>query len=75
MVCERANRRRNHCDASADEYEKLANVASLNNTVQRSDFFPAGYHATELANVQPGDSKVIYGAGPVEPYGSALCKH
>ena len=30
-----------------------------------SDIFPTGYHATELANVQVGDSVVIYGAGPV----------
>jgi threonine dehydrogenase-like Zn-dependent dehydrogenase len=30
-----------------------------------SDIFPTGYHATELAGVQPGDSVVIYGAGPV----------
>jgi threonine dehydrogenase-like Zn-dependent dehydrogenase len=27
--------------------------------------FPTGYHATELAGVKPGDSVVIYGAGPV----------
>ena len=30
-----------------------------------ADIFPTGYHATELAGVQPGDSVVIYGAGPV----------
>ena len=39
MVCERANRRRNPCDACADEYEKMASVASLNNTVQRTVCF------------------------------------
>jgi glutathione-independent formaldehyde dehydrogenase len=33
--------------------------------VMLSDIFPTGYHATELAGVQPGDSVVIYGAGPV----------
>ena len=33
--------------------------------VMLSDIFPTGYHATELANVKPGDSVVIYGAGPV----------
>jgi threonine dehydrogenase-like Zn-dependent dehydrogenase len=27
--------------------------------------FLTGYHATELAGVKPGDSVVIYGAGPV----------
>ena len=33
--------------------------------VMLSDIFPTGYHATELAGVRPGDSVVIYGAGPV----------
>lgn len=33
--------------------------------VMLADIFPTGYHATELANVQPGESVVIYGAGPV----------
>ncbi len=33
--------------------------------VMLSDIFPTGYHATELAGVQPGDNVVIYGAGPV----------
>lgn len=30
-----------------------------------SDIFPTGYHATVLADVQPGDSVVVWGAGPV----------
>jgi threonine dehydrogenase-like Zn-dependent dehydrogenase len=30
-----------------------------------TDIFPTGYHATELACVQPGDTVVVYGAGPV----------
>ena len=33
--------------------------------VMLSDIFPTGYHATELAQVQPGESVVIYGGGPV----------
>lgn len=33
--------------------------------VMLSDIFPTGYHATELAAVRPGESVVIYGAGPV----------
>jgi glutathione-independent formaldehyde dehydrogenase len=33
--------------------------------VMLADIFPTGYHATELAGVQPGDSVVVYGAGPV----------
>ncbi len=33
--------------------------------VMLADIFPTGYHATELAQVQPGDNVVIYGAGPV----------
>lgn len=33
--------------------------------VMLSDIFPTGWHSTELANVQPGDSVVVYGGGPV----------
>ncbi len=33
--------------------------------VMLADIFPTGWHSTELAGVQPGDSVVIYGAGPV----------
>ncbi|WP_426148062.1 glutathione-independent formaldehyde dehydrogenase [Polaromonas sp. DSR2-3-2] len=36
-----------------------------NDYVMLSDIFPTGYHATELADVKPGHSVVIYGAGPV----------
>jgi len=36
-----------------------------NDYVMLSDIFPTGYHATELAGLQPGESVVIYGAGPV----------
>ncbi|MDB5845745.1 MAG: Threonine dehydrogenase and related Zn-dependent dehydrogenase [Polaromonas sp.] len=36
-----------------------------NEYVMLSDIFPTGYHATEMAQVQPGRSVVIYGAGPV----------
>ncbi len=36
-----------------------------NDYVMLSDILPTGYHATELAGVQPGESVVIYGAGPV----------
>ncbi|ALM84102.1 glutathione-independent formaldehyde dehydrogenase [Bordetella sp. N] len=36
-----------------------------NDYVMLSDIFPTGYHATELAGVLPGESVVIYGAGPV----------
>jgi glutathione-independent formaldehyde dehydrogenase len=30
-----------------------------------ADIFPTGYHATELAEVGPGDSVCVFGAGPV----------
>jgi glutathione-independent formaldehyde dehydrogenase len=30
-----------------------------------ADIFPTGYHATELADVKPGESVVVFGAGPV----------
>jgi len=36
-----------------------------NDYVMLSDIFPTGYHATELAKLRPGESVVIYGAGPV----------
>lgn len=36
-----------------------------NDYVMLSDIFPTGWHATRLAGLQPGDSVVIYGAGPV----------
>ncbi|WP_111765985.1 glutathione-independent formaldehyde dehydrogenase [Nakamurella deserti] len=40
-------------------------VEKENDYVMVADIFPTGYHATELAGVVPGDSVVIYGAGPV----------
>jgi glutathione-independent formaldehyde dehydrogenase len=33
--------------------------------VMLADIFPTGYHATELADVSPGETVAIYGAGPV----------
>jgi glutathione-independent formaldehyde dehydrogenase len=30
-----------------------------------ADIFPTGYHGCELANVSPGESVAVYGAGPV----------
>lgn len=30
-----------------------------------ADIFPTGYHSTELAGVQPGETVAVYGAGPV----------
>lgn len=36
-----------------------------NDYVMLADIWPTGYHATELACVEPGDSVVVYGAGPV----------
>jgi glutathione-independent formaldehyde dehydrogenase len=36
-----------------------------NDYVMLSDIFPTGYHATELAGLQPGESIVISGGGPV----------
>jgi glutathione-independent formaldehyde dehydrogenase len=42
-----------------DAEEKLTDYVML------SDIFPTGYHATELAGVRPGETVVIYGAGPV----------
>src|ERR1017187_9065278 len=36
-----------------------------NDYVMLSDIFQIGWHATRLAGIKPGDSVVIYGAGPV----------
>lgn len=33
--------------------------------VMLADIWPTGYHACELADVSPGDSVVVWGAGPV----------
>jgi threonine dehydrogenase-like Zn-dependent dehydrogenase len=33
--------------------------------VMVADIFPTGWHATELAGVQAGDTVVVYGSGPV----------
>ena len=33
--------------------------------VMLADIFPTGYHACELADVSPGESVAVYGAGPV----------
>jgi len=40
-------------------------IEKENDYVMLSDIFPTGYHATELACLKPGESVVIYGAGPV----------
>ena len=40
-------------------------IEKENDYVMLSDIFPTGYHATELAGVRPGDTVVVYGAGPV----------
>jgi glutathione-independent formaldehyde dehydrogenase len=40
-------------------------VEKENDYAMLSDIFPTGWHGTELAGFQPGDSIVIYGAGPV----------
>jgi glutathione-independent formaldehyde dehydrogenase len=36
-----------------------------NDFILLSDIFPTGWHATVLADVQPGETVAIYGAGPV----------
>ncbi len=33
--------------------------------VMLSDIFPTGWHSTRLADLKPGESILIYGAGPV----------
>ncbi len=36
-----------------------------NDFAMLADIFPTGYHATELAEVGPGESVAVYGGGPV----------
>ncbi|WP_068469400.1 glutathione-independent formaldehyde dehydrogenase [Candidatus Protochlamydia phocaeensis] len=36
-----------------------------NDFLMLADIFPTGYHACELANVQPGSTVAIFGGGPV----------
>src|SRR5579862_4148952 len=36
-----------------------------NDYVMLADIFPTGWHSTRLADLKPGESIVIYGAGPV----------
>ena len=40
-------------------------VERENDYVMLTDIFPTGWHATELAGLQAGESIAIYGAGPV----------
>jgi threonine dehydrogenase-like Zn-dependent dehydrogenase len=47
----------------ASNYQKM--LPEKENDYDVIRYFPTGYHATELAGVKPGDSVVIYGAGPV----------
>jgi threonine dehydrogenase-like Zn-dependent dehydrogenase len=42
-----------------DAHEREADYVML------ADIFPTGYESTELAGVHPGESVVVYGAGPV----------
>ena len=42
-----------------DAEEKEADYVML------ADIFPTGYHATELADIRPGESVIVYGSGPV----------
>jgi glutathione-independent formaldehyde dehydrogenase len=45
--------------------ELPAGTEHENDFTMLSDIFPTGYHGTELAGVRPGDTVVIFGAGPV----------
>jgi glutathione-independent formaldehyde dehydrogenase len=45
--------------------ELPAGTEHENDFTMLSDIFPTGYHATELAQVSPGRTVAIFGAGPV----------
>lgn len=49
-------------------------VEKENDYVMLSDILPTGWHAAELAQVKPGDSVVIYGAGPVGLMAALSCQ-
>ncbi|MGQ0572814.1 MAG: glutathione-independent formaldehyde dehydrogenase [Pseudonocardia sp.] len=51
--------------ADANLLELPAGSEHENDFTMLSDIFPTGYHGTELANVTPGDTVAVYGAGPV----------
>lgn len=40
-------------------------VEKENDYAMLADIWPTGYHATQLAGVEPGESVVVFGAGPV----------
>ncbi len=48
-------------------------VERENDYVMLADIWPTGYHATELADVRPGESVVIWGAGPVGLMAALSC--
>jgi glutathione-independent formaldehyde dehydrogenase len=48
-------------------------VERENDYIMLADIWPTGHHATELAHVQPGDSVVIWGAGPVGLMAALSC--
>lgn len=45
--------------------ELPAGTENENDFTMLSDIFPTGYHGTEMANVQPGRTVAVFGAGPV----------
>ncbi len=47
--------------------------AKQSDYVMLADIFPTGYHASEMACVSPGESVVIYGAGPVGLMAALSC--
>ncbi|MEV1288540.1 glutathione-independent formaldehyde dehydrogenase [Micromonospora sp. NPDC049679] len=54
--------------------ENARDVRKQRDYVMLADIFPTGWHATELACVQPGDNVVIYGGGPVGQMAALSCK-
>ena len=44
---------------------KLPDEVSDDEAILLSDIFPTGYHGTDLAQVSPGESVFVFGAGPV----------
>jgi threonine dehydrogenase-like Zn-dependent dehydrogenase len=53
---------------------KLPDEVSDNQAILLSDIFPTGYFGAELAEVEPGDTVVVFGCGPVGQFAIVSAK-
>ena len=57
--------------ADVNLLELPAGTSTSSTSRMLSDIFPTGYHGAVLAGVSPGDTVVVFGAGPVGLHGRA----